>query len=323
LSPSDTNITINSTNTTNKYDCNDLSTGTILLADILPGFLIKLVAPFFAHKIKYKYKIIMVIIVNALSYLLVALAPFDYQWLIFLGIGCASISSSFGEITFLSLSTFYDRNISLSGWGSGTGAAGLIGSFGYAGLTSLGLKPRTTILSMLFIPFLMGFSYIMMPSINLASRIIESKKYDNNENIEQQTESSPLLKDNPDVINNSNRSLIRPLIKYMIPLLLVYFCEYFINQGLFELLYFKDSFIKEHKLQYRWYNVIYQLAVFLSRSSIGYIKIKFLYIFPLFQLVNVIIAFSQIFLGWMPSIWIVFVLIFWEGKIILRLLFRI
>ena len=65
MSPSDTNITINSTNTTNKYDCNDLSTGTILLADILPGFLIKLVAPFFAHKIKYKYKIIMVIIVNA------------------------------------------------------------------------------------------------------------------------------------------------------------------------------------------------------------------------------------------------------------------
>ncbi len=33
-SKNDTNSTV-STNTTNKYDCNDLSTGTILLADIL------------------------------------------------------------------------------------------------------------------------------------------------------------------------------------------------------------------------------------------------------------------------------------------------
>ncbi len=35
-----------------------------------------------------------------------------------------SLSSSFGEITFLSLSTFYTRSLSLTGWGSGTGAAG-------------------------------------------------------------------------------------------------------------------------------------------------------------------------------------------------------
>ncbi len=99
----------------------------------------------------------------------------------------------------------------------------------------------------------------------------------------------------------------------MLPLFLVYISEYFINQGLFELLYFKDSFIKEHKLQYRWYNVVYQLAVFISRSSISLIKIKFLFIFPIFQLGNVLILLSQIFFGWMPSIWILFVLIFWEG----------
>jgi hypothetical protein len=36
-----------------------------------------------------------------------------------------SLSSSFGEITFLSLSTFYTRSLSLTGWGSGTGAAGI------------------------------------------------------------------------------------------------------------------------------------------------------------------------------------------------------
>jgi len=314
-SKNDTNSTV-STNTTNKYDCNDLSTGTILLADILPGLLIKLIAPLFAHKIKYKLRVLMIVLINICSFLLVALVPSDYQWLIFFGVACASISASFGEITFLSLSTFYDSNMSLSGWSSGTGASGLIGSFAYAGLTSLGLKPRDTILSMLFVPFLMGFSYFILPSNN------QKEDIDDNNVSNEQEETKSLIKNEPIFINtsvtdvksdNNFLKILKPLLKYMLPLFLVYISEYFINQGLFELLYFKDSFIKEHKLQYRWYNVVYQLAVFISRSSISLIKIKFLFIFPIFQLGNVLILLSQIFFGWMPSIWILFVLIFWEG----------
>lgn len=114
-------------NKSNKYDCNDLSTGTILLADILPGILIKLLAPFFVHKIKYWQRVIIVIITNSSSFLLVSLTPSDLKPLIFLGVMAASFSSSFGEITFLSLSTLYSRKLSITGWASGTGAAGLIG----------------------------------------------------------------------------------------------------------------------------------------------------------------------------------------------------
>ena len=52
---STTNESTHHQNQTNKYDCNELSTGAILLADILPGIAIKLIAPFFVHKIKKKY----------------------------------------------------------------------------------------------------------------------------------------------------------------------------------------------------------------------------------------------------------------------------
>jgi battenin len=103
------------TNKTNKYDCNDISTGAILLADILPGIMIKLVAPFFVHKIKYSHRVFFVVIVNICSYLLVSLSPSENKILIFIGVCCASVSSSFGEITFLSLSTLYDRSLSLTG----------------------------------------------------------------------------------------------------------------------------------------------------------------------------------------------------------------
>ena len=60
-------------------------------------------------------------------------------------------SSSFGEITFLSLSTFYNRNLSLSGWGSGTGAAGLIGSFGYAGFNYFIIKTKRELIFQLLL----------------------------------------------------------------------------------------------------------------------------------------------------------------------------
>lgn len=171
------------------------------------------------------------------------------------------------------MTTLYSRALSITGWASGTGAAGFIGSFGYAGLTSIGLTPRDTMLIMLVIPVLMTFSYIMLPSIEFA----RSRQYvDPNEettNSQQASKDSDtssidstehLISDSErQVSSNPHRGFIRtklanaakilrPLIKFMIPLFLVYYAEYFINQGLFELLYFKDSFVGEHKLQYRY-----------------------------------------------------------------------
>lgn len=307
-------------NTTNKYDCNQLSTGAILLADILPGITIKILAPFFVHHIKYSIRIVLVVIVNLMSYSIVAMAPSEYQALVFFGVCCASLSSSFGELTFLSMSSLYKRDLSLSGWGSGTGAAGLIGSFGYAAMTSVGLKPKTVILIMIIVPIILIFAYIALPSISYTkNRKYRDDIYKNvSDNSDTETEETPPMnRDTRDSRNYKKRffeslDLCRPLIKYMIPLFLVYFAEYFINQGLFELLYFKNSSFS-HEDQYRWYNVIYQLAVFISRSSIRWVQTKHLFIFPILQILNVFIALSQIYLGYMGTIWIAFILIFWEG----------
>ncbi|RNA16684.1 Battenin [Brachionus plicatilis] len=301
-------------NTTNRFDCNELSTGAILLADILPGIAIKLVAPFFVHKIKYWKRVVVVIITNSCSFLLVSLTPSNLKPLIFLGVMAASFSSSFGEITFLSMSTLYIRTLSITGWASGTGAAGLIGSFGYAALTSIGLTPSTTILLMMFIPVLMALSYVALPTVDFAkSRVYSELDTDS----EERDTNEPNVENNLGSVNHGSLrdkfKLLPPLLKFMIPLFLVYFAEYFINQGLFELLYFKNAFIKQHKLQYRWYNVMYQLAVFVSRSSVKWIKIKFLPIFPILQILNIFIFLSHIYLDYFPSIWIVFLLIFWEG----------
>jgi battenin len=331
----ETNTTV--TNTTNKYDCNDISTGAILLADIIPGIIVKLIAPFFVHRVKYSMRVTFVIITCASSFLIVALTPSNLKWLTFIGVMCASVSSSFGEITFLSLSTLYNRVLALSGWGSGTGAAGIGGSLIYAALTTLaGVSPRTTILIMLFIPVLLAISYIFLPPFEKVDDVgpIVNPLYgdenpdetgnnrSSNENFTFSFSFAGTTSENSENKSSDglfdgkfleNIKLLKTLLKYMIPLFLVYFAEYFINQGLFELLYFKDAFIKNHKDQYRWYNVVYQLAVFISRSSIAFLQIKFLPIFPILQLINVGIVLSIIFYGYVKSIWIVFLIIFWEG----------
>jgi battenin len=70
------------------------------------------------------------------------------------GVACASISAGFGEITMLQLTSFYPR-YTVTAWSSGTGAAGLLGSFSYAALTGpLHVKPKTAMLILLFIPVL-------------------------------------------------------------------------------------------------------------------------------------------------------------------------
>lgn len=53
------------------------------------------------------------------------------------------------------------RNV-VSTWSSGTGAAGLFGALSYAGLTSAGLTPRTTVLLMLVIPVIMSLRYVFL-----------------------------------------------------------------------------------------------------------------------------------------------------------------
>jgi battenin len=68
------------------------------------------------------------------------------------GVACASISSGFGEITILQLTSFYPKH-TVTAWSSGTGAAGLFGSLSYAALTGpLKVTPRHAILILLFIP---------------------------------------------------------------------------------------------------------------------------------------------------------------------------
>lgn len=111
----------------------------------------------------------------------------------------------------------------------------------------------------------MAISYFCLPSPNFSqyyqdldsdtSPVLTSSE-DASSPINDIDNKTPLVDSSDASIGQRIRSflsLLRQLSKYMIPLFLVYYAEYFINQGLFELAYFKDDpVIPDHKTQYRW-----------------------------------------------------------------------
>jgi len=291
-------------------DCNDLSTGTILLADVIPSIMIKSVAPFLVVNINMKVATITT--VNAISFLLVSFS--QNHLMMYVGVVFASLGSGLGEVTFLSHTHLFQENV-ISAWSSGTGGAGVIGAGSYAALTAMGISPRTTVLVMILAPLGMGLVFwgVLDPSKNIStSSSHDSVPLLHGEEEENQQNTTP-AEGALTVIEKLKR--LRGLSKYMIPLGLVYFFEYLINQGLYELVYFPGIFLS-HGQQYRWYQLTYQIGVLISRSSLEIIVIRRIYMMSLFQGVNLVIFTLQAIFWFLPAysgIYLVFLFIFWEG----------
>ncbi|KAF9922634.1 battenin CLN3 protein [Linnemannia zychae] len=143
---------------------------------------------------------------------------------------------------------------------------------------------------------------------------------------------------NEDMTMQEKRAMARSLlVPFMFPLFLVYFAEYTMNQGVLPVVLFplKDTPFTHMRDHYVTYSAIYQLGVFISRSSASIIDIPRLWIPSILQVFTLLLATSQALLtavasspssassAWwevlaslpmpLPSIYLVFALIFWEG----------
>ena len=96
---------------------------------------------------------------------------------------------------------------------------------------------------------------------------------------------------------------------------MVYLAEYTINQGVAPTLLFPldESPFKHYRAFYPTYGTIYQLGVFISRSSLPFIRIRSLYIPTLLQVLNLIALTGHALLPYIPTVWFVFAIVLWEG----------
>ncbi|KAK5884351.1 hypothetical protein CesoFtcFv8_018184 [Champsocephalus esox] len=302
------------------YDCNPVSTAAVLLADILPTLVIKLAAPCVIHKLPYGFRVLFCALMAATSFLLVSFS--SAMWMSILGVVFASVSAGLGELSFLSLTVYFSRDV-LGAWGSGTGGAGVAGAFLYSGLTQVGLSPQVTLQIMLVVPFALLISYFFLldppPTLpqwrekQYAAVVSEERQQlmDDSEE-EEQGESTPGTGSSGPLTPKEKLHVIRGLMRFVFPLALVYFAEYFINQGLMELLYFPNVFLS-HAEQYRWYQTLYQVGVLVSRSSLCCIKIRKLWALSLLQVVNALLLLLAVRFHFLPNPWAVFAIILYEG----------
>uniref|UniRef100_A0A8C7VNZ1 Battenin n=1 Tax=Oncorhynchus mykiss TaxID=8022 RepID=A0A8C7VNZ1_ONCMY len=296
-----------------RYDCSPVSTAAVLLADILPTLMIKFSAPFFVHNLPYGFRVLVCVATAIASFLVVSLS--STMWISVLGVIFASVSAGLGELSFLSLTVFFSRDV-LGGWGSGTGGAGVAGALLYSGLTQAGLSPRNTLLIMLVVPVAMVISYFFLlvfpPSFpQWKCREVESVRGRDSQSRQ------PLLDDTDEEEEREKGAegvftLPHGLLRFVVPLGVVYFAEYFINQGLLELLYFPNFYLS-HAEQYRWYQTLYQVGVLVSRSSLCCVKFRRIWALSLLQCVNAVLLLLSVYYQFLPSAWLVFVIVLYEG----------
>ncbi|CAB3396523.1 unnamed protein product [Caenorhabditis bovis] len=305
--------------------CQPVSTGAVLLADNLPALIVQTTFPFFMHRFPFGFRAVLVFLLQSSSYFIVAYSTSIAMSLT--GVCLASLGQGIGEITFLAMAAHYIPE-TIAAWSSGTGGAGLIGSFSYALITQAGLLPSNALLIQLFIPVLFAASYFIIlkipnsvysPTINPKTWIIPKNHDEIALNAAQargevfSTEKVPQR----DLSLTERLKLIVPLLYLMIPLATVYTAEYMINQGLVELIIFNCSqgLYLPFASQYRWYQVLYQPGVFLSRSSVKFFEmpIWMIWMLPVLQVSNMIFFFFEAVYWFTPTIIIIFCLIVFEG----------
>lgn len=301
-------------------DCNAISTGAILLANIIPGTLIKFVAPFVPLMIHARMAV--VVVATIMGLVLTALSL--NKVCIIAGVCLVSLSQGLGETSLLAYTVFFKTKNVLSTWSSGTGLAGLLGSFAYSSLRQAGLSPKNTIYIMLCMPITMAICFWLVIERPMHRQLEQDhaevrmlrRESERRENEEFQKK---LILGKADAYEKPKSTLAKnistiPKILYTYTLWygLVYFFEYFINQGLFELVYIPNTFL-DHGGQYRWYNTLYQLGVFVSRSSMNLVHINKTWITALLQGVNVVVFLMEAMYGYMTYLPIIFILILWEG----------
>lgn len=270
----------------------------ILLLNILPGLVLKSSAPFLIHnRVAHDKRVVVLIFVNGLAMWLIAFG-FVYS-----GIFLASLMSGLGELTFLQIASSFGST-GINGWSLGTGLAGIFGSLFVLLLTSIfKVSVKNCLLGSSLIPLGFGL-YWMLPD----SYLKVSSSEDGVELEEQQE----------DLRKIDKKLLLKNLLyPFMLPLMVVYFAEYLINQGITPVLLFpfKETSLLFHKFrdEYVLYGTMYQLGVLISRSSGRYIRIKHVWLLSLLQIVNLVLFLLEALYFPSESIFVIAIFSFYEG----------
>jgi battenin len=123
----------------------------VLLANIIPGMLVKVTGPFWLHLLSYRVRCWINTLLTMVSFVVVSQFE-DSAVLKLLGVCVSSFACGMGEVSLLSYTSFFHPKV-VQAWSSGTGLAGVAGAGFYVLMRDArGLSPKTTVLMGVFFP---------------------------------------------------------------------------------------------------------------------------------------------------------------------------
>lgn len=274
----------------------------ILLSDIVPCLLVKSIAPFaWNHPIHVQARVIISTVTALLSLLVMCFTR--SVGVTSLGVMLSSISSSLGEVTFLSFSTqvgHLDTSSWVAAFSSGTGVGELSAIVLFLLFTS-GMSLRVTLVIMFLAPAIMVIAFWFILPMENHQRSLE-------EYSDKDSKSASSIPSGREIV----RQVWRLFFPYVLPLGFVYFFDSFIRGGLLDFLIFPELHVKLSH-QRVMMEVFSLLGTGLGRTSVVFINVPKMWILPIIQGVLALLLIIHIMSGFLSFLSIVNFFLFFQG----------
>ena len=245
----------------------------IYICNVMPSLVCKLTSPWWFHRVSYNSRFIVANLLLVIGFRLVG-SSLNYQTQL-LGVCCCSLQAGLGEASFLALTTLYQPHTktALTLWSAGTGLAGVFGyTWNFVLIESLGMSLEASLFIANSLVIVYVAAYLGLP----APFLPPNGEHSADPTVLVTTEMSTLngkasvgrdhhCEQNTDV--DRWQLISTKLWVYMLPLFVVYLSEYSMMSGTWAAIGFPVESEDARKQFYEYANWVYQLGVFLSRSS--------------------------------------------------------
>ena len=236
---------------------------------------------------------------------LMACAFSEWFWFTCVGIFFIGFSSYLGESVILCYMTYRRKHSLLKSWGSGTGFAGICGA-GYSFICDIvNISIFWSFIGVAPVAIIYGLIFFLVIVKSPESEVIDFNKNQRDpESLKEIEEDSEI-----DILAEKPKQDKEPIFKkeyfnngmwwYMFNCGAVYFLEYVMQGALADCALDAETFAK-YSYMFTLLNLMYQIGVFISRSSLSLFQIRKIWLLTLAQCFFFVLYFCNAFYHFMP-----------------------
>lgn len=239
----------------------------VYLANVVPSLSMKLTGPYWFHWVSYRQRMCWMALLMVFSLGTVAWADSPYWKL--LGVAFCSLACGMGEASILAMTSFYDAQVCLAAWSSGTGFSGIAGYLWSLTFDGLDICFQVQLMVALWIPVAWLFTFFVILGVPWIDKVRSQARQEDDEQSQDLRDASchgRRWMATETLTMKERFQFILRLWPYTVPLFWVYASEYLIQSGFWAAMGFPVTDPVSRRHWYKWSNFTYQIGVFVSRS---------------------------------------------------------